>query len=146
MKHGFVVGHFLLPANQYAPESIHPRMSALAHPATRSIARAVELALSLLASSQDMGLVAACDDCLKNVSIVVAFVQTHVLKDNFMFLREHLLTIKRVLDQTLIVRVCGGDGQSNRDPVALGHQTALGASLGPVGWIWAGFFPRQAVP
>src|SRR5687768_9707748 len=104
MQHGFVVGYLLLPADQYAPESIHPRMSSLAYPTSGSITRTLEFAFLFLAPGKDMGLVAAFDDCLQNVSVVVTFVQTHMLKNDFMFLWEYLLTGERLFDQALIVR------------------------------------------
>ena len=64
MQHGFIVGDFLLPADEYAPESIHPRMSSLAYPTPGPITRTLEFAFAFLAAGKDMGLVAAFDDCL----------------------------------------------------------------------------------
>ena len=87
MQHSFIVGDFLLPADQYASESIHPGMSSLAYPSSGSIARTVEFAFAFLASGKDMRLVAAFGDCLKNVAVIVAFVQAHMLKNDFIFLR-----------------------------------------------------------
>ena len=80
-------------------------MSSLAYPSSGSIARTVEFAFAFLASGKDMRLVAAFGDCLKNVAVLVAFVQAHMLKNDFMFLWKHLLTGERLFDQTLIVRV-----------------------------------------
>ena len=127
MQHSFIVGDFLLPADEYAPEAIHPRMSSLAYPTPGSIARTLEFAFAFLAPGKNMRFVAAFDYCLKNVSVIVTFIQAHMLKNDFMLLRKHLLTVKRLLDQTLIVRVGAGDGQSNRYPVAVGLQASLGA-------------------
>lgn len=79
-----------------------------------------------------MRLIAALHDGLKDVSVVVAFVQAHVLENDFVLWWKYLLIVERLLNQKLVVHIGGGDGQSNRYPVAVGHQAPLGSSLGSI--------------
>ena len=74
-----VVAHFLVPADQHAPEAIHPTMRPLHDPPSCLEAGLLFERLGLFPPRADVGGEAKFGQQIPHLIIVIAFVQTHPL-------------------------------------------------------------------
>src|SRR4029453_4241590 len=82
-----------------------------------------------------------------DLSVIIPFVQTHslgLLVSGTGALDDQ--TLDGVLDQLYTRTICARDHQALRPPLAFGQQTTLGAALGAIRGIGAGFFPLHKGP
>src|SRR5919108_4530003 len=147
MEKGKIVFRLFVPAHQDTPKAIHPRVSALHHPAPSFLACYHFDRLRLLTPRPNMGGAPKLLQDLTDFLIVVAFVQAHALRvlGCWRRMRNHE-ALERRPHQLHIMPVGAIHRQPHGDAVALGQQTTLDPAFGTVGGIWPGFFPLQAEP
>ena len=143
MKKCYVVGGRLVPADQNAPEAVHPAVGAFHHPAPRFEASLLPDGLGLFPPAADVGREAELVQGPPHLIKVVALVQAQTLG----MLRAgrwawHGEAVHRSPHQLHIVTVGPVHCQSHRNAPGFGQQTAFDAALAPVRGVGAGFSPR----
>jgi len=148
VKHGFVVGRFLLPPNQEPSEPIQPRVAPLHHPAARAEPGIRAECLRFVTARFDMQRVALTSDQISRVRVVVAFVSAEMLPSTsgFRTRTPNRKALQRGLDEPLVMRVGACHGQSQRNAASIGKKGTLCAQFAPICGVGARFFPLRAVP
>ena len=145
MKKAKIILRLLLPAYQYAPETIHPTVRSLGHPATRLEAHLTLDRLGFFTPRANMSSISKLFDQGSYLTRIIRLIQTHPLR----FLRRrlranHWNTLQRCFDHFAIMSIRSGNRQANRHTVGVRQQTTLNPPFGPIRRIGAGFFPRPA--
>ena len=147
MQHSRVVLRFLFPTNENATVSIHPTVSPFSHPAASLEPRATPDQLRPLTARANMRRTPEFHRQITHFVIVIPFVQAQVLR---LVPRRpgslHGDAFDRLPRKLEVVDVRACHGQSHRNTVRFGEQASLGAGLGSIRRIGAGFFPRPEVP
>src|SRR5215510_5840845 len=139
-----VVTYFFVPAEQHAPEAIHPAMRALHDPPPGFETGLVLQGLSFLAPRSDMGCEPELVQQVSHLVVVIAFVQTHPLGSLCWGLRSfHGSTLDRLACQFDLITVRTVHGQTDRHATAVGEDAALGADRAAVRGVLAHLFPPQ---
>ena len=143
MKKCYVVGGRLVPADQNAPEAVHPAVGAFHHPAPRFETGFLFDGLGLFPPATDVGREAELVQGPPHLIKVVALVQAQTLG---MFRAGrwawHGEAVHRSPHQLHIVAVGPIYRQPHRNTPGFGQQTALNAGLTPVRGVGTGFSPR----
>ena len=116
-----------------------PAVRALDHPATRPSALAPA---RLFAASSEMWLDAAHADSGLRVIVVVALVETEVLGSTGAAGRGDDHGIERFADHPLVVDVCAGQRDADRDAATVGQDVAFRSEFSSIGRIG----PSEAPP
>jgi len=145
MKKAKIILRFLLPSYQYAPETIHPTVRPLGHPATGLEANLTPDRLGFFTPRANMSGICKLFHQGSYLTRIIRLIQTHPLR----FLRRrlranHWNTLQRCFDHFAVMSIRPGDRQANRHTVGFRQQTVLNASFGPIRRIGTGFFPRPA--
>jgi hypothetical protein len=122
MEHGEVIRRLLLAANEDATEAVHPGMRALDDPAARSGA-SVTLGADLLATPPEMQRKAELQSELARLLVIVALVQTKMLRrlsGGRRPLRHEAL--ERLPHQLVIVPIGVVDDDGERRPAPVRQQ------------------------
>jgi hypothetical protein len=147
MQHARVILRFLLPTNQNSTVSVHPTVCPFGHPAASLEPRGTPDQLRLLTARANMRREPKFPREVTDFVIVIPFVQAQVLRPVPRRPRSfHGNVFDRLPRKFEVVDVRAGHGQSHRNTVRLGEQTALGAGFGSIRRVGAGFSPRPAVP
>src|SRR3990172_8377102 len=130
MEHSDIVFNFLLPTDEQPTEAIHPRVSPLDNPSSRSIAWDVLFGRLLFAPTANVRRIAVAVHQLAHRRVVVPLIQTHVLR---LFRRWRRTLHRYRLDSGLghlhIVTVGTVDGQANGHTMSLGQHRPLHSLL-----------------
>src|SRR6476620_200765 len=126
-------------------------MGALHNPAPGPEALGVGFLILFLAAGADMSPQAELVDQLAHLGIIITLVQAEVLGAFFERLLPVLLhflwnALKGGSSEFHVVAVGPVDDQAHGHALRFGQQTALGSTLGAVGWIGPGFFPLPRAP
>jgi hypothetical protein len=145
MKKAKIIFRFLLPAYQDTPETIHPTVRSLGHPATGLEAHLTLDRLGFFTPRANMSGICKLFHQGSYLTRIIRLIQTHAL----WFLRRrfwanHRNTLQRCFNHLAVMPVRPGHRQANRHTVSFRQQTALNASFGPIRRIGTGFFPRPA--
>ena len=145
MKKAKIILRFFLPSYQDTPETIHPTMRPLGHPATGREAHLTLDRLGFFTPRANMSGISKLFDQSSYLTRIIRLIQTHALR----FLRRrlranHRNTFQRGFHHLAVMPVRPGNRQTNRDAVGFRQQTALNAPFGPIRRIGTGFFPRPA--
>ena len=145
MKKAKIILRFLFPSYQYAPETIHPTMRPLGHPATGLEANLTLDRLGFFTPRANMSSICKLFDQGADLTRIIRLIQTHALR----FLRRRLRTnhgntLQCCFDHFTVMSIRPGNRQANRHTVGFRQQTALNAPFGPICRIGTGFFPRPA--
>jgi hypothetical protein len=129
MEEGFVVDGFLLPADEHAPEAIHPRVAPLHYPTPRGMSRVRSSLRARLASFCDVHRIAALVKERPNVGVVVSLVSEKVLPPSAgLWTRTpHGEAVERRGHQAHVMHVRARHRQSERYAVAIRKKGTLGA-------------------
>src|SRR5688572_5789782 len=139
-----VVAHFLIPADQHAPEAIHPTMRAFHHPPPCFETGFLLECLGLFPAGSDVGGESELGQQLTHFVVVVAFVHGHALWLFRRRLRPRDGDTRDGLSGHLEVITIGAlDCQADRHAPAFGQHAALGANLAAIGRVLADLFPPQ---
>lgn len=145
MKKAKIILRFLLPAYQYAPETIHPTVRPLGHPATGLEANLTLERLGFFTPRANMSGISKLFYQGSYLTRIIRLIQTHPLRLLRRRLRaNHRNTLQRGFNHFAVMPVRPGNRQTNRDTVGFRQQTTLNAPFGPIRRIGAGFFPRPA--
>ena len=145
MDKGQIVADFLFPTDKKTPCAVRPGMAAFDDPATGAAA----------GTTLDLNLALARD--VQNVSQTprkrlrglgaVAFIQTQMLPTPSDRLGPpHGHRPQRGMQQRDVMRVRASEGDADRHAAGVGHVRSFDAEFTAIGRVFAGFFPRPAVP
>ena len=146
MEQAEVVGGFLLPADEDAPEAVHPAMRTFHHPPPCLKPQLLFQRLGFISPRTDMGGKAKLCQQPPDLLIVIAFVEAHPLGglDGRIgpFDGDALNRLTRQLE---VIAIGPRDGEANGHAVAIGEQAALRADFAAVGRVLPHLFPPQGV-
>src|SRR5262245_9839261 len=144
MQERQIVTHFLVPADEHAPEAIHPTMRALYYPPSCPETGLLLDRLGLFPPCPDVGREAEFGQQLAHFIIVIALVQTHPLGCVWGRLRPlHWDTLDRLPSQLEVIPIRARHGQADGHATAGGEAAALGADLPAICLVLAHLFPPQ---
>lgn len=133
-----------LPTDEDRAKAIHPAVGTLDDPATSPEAGSPLDRFGFLAARTNVCGQAELDREGTYLVVVVALVEAPSLRSALGWLRPiDQNSLDRVARHLEVVAVGAVDGNADRNPVGLGQHAALGTTLGSVGWIGSGFFPRR---
>ena len=139
-----VVAHVLVPADQHAPEAIHPTMRPLHDPPSCLVAGLLLERLGLFPRRADVGREAKFGPQVPHLIVVIALVQTPPLGIVWRGLwPRDRDTRDRLPSQLKIMAIRPLHGEADRHAPAVGEHAALGADRAPVGRVLAHLFPPQ---
>src|SRR5215831_5540587 len=139
-----VIPHFLVPADQHAPEAVHPTMRAFDDPPAGFEPGLLLERLSLLPPRTDMGGEPKLGQQRPHLIIVIAFGQTHPLRGVRRGVRPlHGDTLNGGSCHLEIIAIRPVHGQADGHARAVGKDTALGAAFAAIGRVLAHLFPPQ---
>jgi hypothetical protein len=139
-----IVTRVLVPADQHAPEAIHPTMRALHDPPAGLEAGLLLERLSLFPPRPDVGREAKLSQQLTDLVVVIPFVQAYALRLRWGGRRARDRDAhERRLDHLEVVPIGPLDSKANGDAAAVGEDAPFGANLPAVGRIPAHLFPPQ---
>ena len=142
MKKGDVVVGRLVPADQDAPESVQPTVSAFHHPAPGFESGLPFDGLSLFASTADVGGETELVHDAAHLVKVVAFIQAHTLGLVWTGRRSrHGQAVHRGPHQFHVMTVGPVHRQTHRNALGFGQQATLDPAFAAVSGVGAGFFP-----
>jgi hypothetical protein len=153
-----IVAHFFVPADQQAPEAIHPTMRPLHDPPVGFESSLLLERLGLFPPRPDMGGEVTFGQQVPHLVIVIACVQTHPLWVIWGRLRPHDRdTLDGLPNRLEIMAIRPLHGEADRHATAVGEHAALGANLArsvgclptcfPLqGVLWSCPYPSRAIP
>src|SRR5262245_40008760 len=137
-----IVAYVLVPADQHAPEAIHPTMGAFHHPPPCLETELLLERLGLLAPGPDVGGEPELGEQVADLVEVIAFIQAHPLRPSRGWLWPRDRDTSNGLSGHLEVITIGAfHGEPNGDAAAFGEDAPFGADLPAVGRIPAHLFP-----
>ena len=143
MQKSKVISRRLVPADQHAPEAIHPPMGTFHPPPTCFEACLTFESLRLFAPAAHMGSKAKLAYGLPHCLVVIAFIHTHALRLLSGWLGAiHRNTIYRHPHQLHVIAIGPRDSESNGDAVRLCQHPTFYACLAAIRRVWSSFFPR----
>ena len=138
-----IVADFLFPTDKKTSRTVRPGMAAFDYPAVGALAGAT-FGLRLAFARNVQNVSQTPRKRLRGLG-AVAFVQTKMLLASSDRLgTPHGYRPQCGVQQRDVVRVRAGD--ADRHTAGVGHDRSLDAELTAIGWVFAGFFPRPAVP
>src|SRR5262245_12558480 len=139
-----VVAHFLVPADQHAPKTVHPTMRTFHHPPPGFEPSLLLQRLGFLAPCPDMCREAELVEQLPYLVIIIAFVQTQPLVGVWGGVWPlHSYVLDGLARQLEIIPIRAGHGQPERHATAIGADAAFGADLAAVRGVLAHLFPPR---
>src|SRR5215210_4131662 len=133
-----IVAHFLVPADQHAPEAIHPTMRALHDPPAGLETSLLRERLGLFPPRPDVGREPKLNQQLTYLVVVIALVQAHPLRLRRGGRRAlNRDARERRLDHLEIIPIGSLNSNANGDAAAVGEDAPFGANLPTVGRILA---------
>jgi len=147
MDHGNVVLGFLLPAHQDAPKSVRPTMRSLYDPPPGPETAAPPDQSRLFATTTNVRSEPVLTSQTANLIVIISFIKTQVLPSSRARTRLfHRNALKRFASQLEVVHIRARDGQPHRQARRLDQDAALGAGLGSIRRVGAGFSPHPRGP
>jgi len=147
MDDGNVVLGFLLPAHQDAPKSVRPTMRSLYDPPPGPETAAPPHQSRLFATTPNVRSEPVLTSQTANLIVIIPFIKTQVLPSSRartgLF---HGNALKGFTSQLEVVHIRARDGQPHRQARRLDQDAALGAGLGSIRRVGAGFFPHPRGP
>ena len=134
-----VILRLFLPADEQLATSVEPGGHAFHHPAPGASPAAARA--PFLAAAPNVRDVAAATDRPLGINVVVAFVQTEMLRDGAG--RADDARVEQQGDGFLVGAVSGSEGNRDREAGTVGEMVARGAGLGAIGRVGTGFSPAQ---
>jgi hypothetical protein len=145
MKKAEIILRFLLPPYQYTPETIHPTVRPLGHPATGFEANLILDRLGFFTPRANMSGISKFFDQGSYLTRIIRLIQTHALRFLRRWLRaNHRNTLQCCFHHFAVMPVRPGNLQTNRDTIGFRQQTTLNAPFSSIRRIGTGFFPRPA--
>ena len=145
MQQGFVVSGFLFPPHEDAAVAIEPRRDAFDNPTSGTLAQHALFGL-LLAPRANVRHIAPATDPPTDRFAVVTFVEAQMLPTAGALGARQRDAIERIEEKFLVVGVGAADRKTKRHAAAVGENRPLDSQLTAIGRVFAGFFPRPAVP
>lgn len=127
------------PTNQQRAKSIVPTVRALDDPATWRAAYTPEQ--GIFTAAPNMGDNTAAPNCRFGVAIVIAFIETQMLRTAWPAGAAQRDRVERLAHHPFIVHIGAGDDRSQRYAACVGQDVPFDAELGAVGWIFARVLP-----
>ena len=139
MEESQVVARFLFPAHEKTARTVEPGMRSLHHPSPCAITRNNGFLSLFLPTTADMFQIAACSHQKTHERIVIASIQTQMLRVLLAGCRtSDDDPIHRGTKQLAVVSVGSINEDRQRNARSISQQAAFGPGLGAIGGIGAG--------
>src|SRR5215813_8321491 len=144
MQKAQIVAYFLVPADQDAPETIHPTMRPFHHPAPGFETGLLLEGLGFFPARPDVDSEAKLLQEISDLIIILAFIQAQSLR--CLGGRGRPLggdTFNRLARHFEVIAIRAVDGEPNRHALTVGEEAALGARCPASGGVLAHLLPPQ---
>jgi len=145
MQERFVVDGFLFPPHQNATVPVEPRRNSLHDPTTWPLTASLLFDV-LVKTGSDVRLIPTALEPSAVGVAVVAKIGAEVLTVIRPFGPLDGNAIECSEKKFLVVRIGAADSQPQRHPATIAKNRTLNAEFAAIGRVFAGFFPRPAVP